>query len=173
MARNWNGPNEWREVVQIGAIRVDGSDEFRELAAFERLVRPKRNPVLSNYFTKLTGITQDRLDCNGVDFVCALDAFEDFVGAAPALSNGGDEEILFENCDLLNMPRKMRGTTFVNVRPALAISIGRPESLVNSGMLVRLFDGAPASLVEHDALSDARAIAFALRNIVQFQHVRR
>ena len=51
MQRNWSGENEYKEIVQIAAIKVtDGkiSDKLNIL------VKPNINPNLSDYFQKLT-----------------------------------------------------------------------------------------------------------------------
>ncbi len=47
------------EVIEIGAVLLDGSDPPLTL---QRYVRPRRHPVLSAFCTELTGITQDRVD---------------------------------------------------------------------------------------------------------------
>ena len=60
LARSWTGPGECREVIQVGAVRVDAL-RFERLAAFDRLVRPVRNPVLSDYITRLSGLTNERM----------------------------------------------------------------------------------------------------------------
>jgi hypothetical protein len=43
MARQWMTPGEYREVVQIGAVKLD-ADTFAEVDAFDVLVRPRINP---------------------------------------------------------------------------------------------------------------------------------
>ena len=65
--RHWSGPGEEMEIVQIGAVKLADTSGLEELDAFEILVRPRINPKLDGYFTDLTGITQDRLDREGVD----------------------------------------------------------------------------------------------------------
>ena len=57
LERGWSRPHEHREVVQIGAVRLDAGNGFAEVDALDVLVRPQRNPVLSEYFVALTGIT--------------------------------------------------------------------------------------------------------------------
>jgi hypothetical protein len=49
----WKGANQHREIVQIGAVRLDA--QYRELASMALLVKPKINPVLSGLFCTLTG----------------------------------------------------------------------------------------------------------------------
>ena len=57
----WSAPGQFREIVQIGAVRVDAGDGFVEMAHFSMLVRPTINPELSDYFVTLTGITNDAM----------------------------------------------------------------------------------------------------------------
>ena len=73
-ARNWSGPGEEREIVEIGAVKLDGRNSLREISAFDMLVRPRLNPLLSDYFTGLTGDTHypNRLihECIDVFWIC-------------------------------------------------------------------------------------------------------
>jgi len=46
-ARGWDGPGEEKELVQIGAIRVQN---FKEVDALLLYVQPRINPDLSDYF---------------------------------------------------------------------------------------------------------------------------
>ena len=77
--RGWTGPGEHRELVQIGAVALAATAEFKEIATFERVIQPTINPRLSPYFMELTGISQERVDCDGIPFPAALEAFADFV----------------------------------------------------------------------------------------------
>ena len=38
--RNWSGPKEEREIIEIGAVKIDGANGFAETVRFENLVRP-------------------------------------------------------------------------------------------------------------------------------------
>ena len=60
-ARDWSGPGEHRELVQLGAVLVE-TDRFAEKAAFSMLAKPRINPVLSKYFINLTQITQEQVN---------------------------------------------------------------------------------------------------------------
>ena len=79
MARHWLMPGEFKEVVQIGAVKLD-ADSFAVLGEFEILVRPRINPLLSPYFEKLTGITSARIARQGTDFALAYARFVEFAG---------------------------------------------------------------------------------------------
>lgn len=164
-ARRWSGPGEHRELVQVGAVRVHPRDGFAESAAFSLLVTPRINPRLSGYFTELTGITQAALDADGVAFATAMERFAAFLeGAALALANGIDHDVLVENGRLHGVPLPFPDHLFVNVAPLLRAAAGGVA--VSSGTLHRHFPGVPA-LPAHDALSDARMVASALKRVVE------
>src|SRR3984885_13643634 len=74
MARHWLSPGEFKEVVQIGALKLD-ADSFAPLAEFDCLVRPRVNFPLDPYFEKLTGITSEKVARQGRDFTAALTSF--------------------------------------------------------------------------------------------------
>src|ERR1700755_2685449 len=67
MARHWLEPGQFKEVVQIGAVKLDGRD-LSILGEFDCLVRPRINPLLSPYLENLTGITNADIAARGVDF---------------------------------------------------------------------------------------------------------
>ncbi len=58
LERNWSGPGEVREIIQLGAVEVTRT--VRTWVVGRRLdvhVRPKINPNLSLFIQKLTGIS--------------------------------------------------------------------------------------------------------------------
>src|ERR1700744_3165101 len=101
MARHWLRPGEFKEVVQIGAVRLDGTT-FEILDEFEVLVRPRINGTLSPYFEKLTGITNAMM-ADAVDFAQAYRRFAQFAGAGPICAFGHDELVLEENIRLYGL----------------------------------------------------------------------
>jgi inhibitor of KinA sporulation pathway (predicted exonuclease) len=161
--RMWSDPHEWREIVQLGAILVDAEKGFAERASFEAMVKPERNPVLSEYFTALTGITQTRLEAAAEPFEAMLRRLEAFLKPAVlVLFNGNDGEILRENCAMRGLVAPWIEGRGFNLRPLLARTSGRPpEELTSSGLPALAgveFDGRA-----HSGLADCRAIAAALR----------
>ena len=160
--RGWSGPGEHREIVQIGAVRLDAADGLRETGALERLVRPARNPVLSDYFVALTGIAQAAVDRDGVPFTEGLIDFLDFCNGAAALCcNGWDHRVIEENCNLAGIPYPLDEARVRNVQPILKRAIDAPSWITSSDLprLLGLETDGPA----HQGLADARAIAAALR----------
>lgn len=165
-ARGWSGPDEYREIVQIGAVRVDGGNAFAEMDRFTAYVRPVKNPVLSDYFVSLTGITQADVDRHGVSFPEALAAFSEFVGddGAAVVSNGADHTALDENCALHDIACPIDAARFLDIRPRFARLLGLATPEVISAKLPSLFR-LPSRRREHDALADSLAIVQALRHL--------
>ena len=73
--RNWSGPREEREIIEIGAVKLDGANGLTDIVRFENLVRPTLNPIVSSYFTDLTGITQTLIDNEAMPFRDAITLF--------------------------------------------------------------------------------------------------
>jgi inhibitor of KinA sporulation pathway (predicted exonuclease) len=165
MARAWSEPWEYREIIHIGAVRLDTANGFRETGSFEVLVRPVLNRSLSDYVSRLTGITDARLAESGWSFAEALGRFVDFIGnLRPLLVNGLDGVVLRENCRLNALDDPLgRGRVF-NLRPALARTMGCDERVLVSSDLPGLL-GLPPPARRHSGLADARAIATALREL--------
>ena len=105
----WHGKQK-REIVQISAIRV--SNDLRVLDTFNVLCKPTINPVLSDYFINLTGITNSQIQRKGISFDKAYKKFKKFVGKSHCVSHGYggkwddkcDGEIILENLLLYKMP---------------------------------------------------------------------
>ncbi len=162
--RGFKEPGRYREVIQIGAVKIDIGDGFREMGACAILVRPTVNPILSDYIQDLTGITQAMVDEDGATFTDGLSDFLDFIGddARAVMAYGTDVEVLFENCRLNDLPLPALPPS-VNVREEL-VALGLVDHEVFSSDLPEHF-GLAADFPKHDALGDARAIALALRHL--------
>lgn len=153
----WSRDGEHREIVQIGAVRV--SDDFHETDFADILVRPRLNPVLSDYFVRLTGLTQARIDAEGTDIGEALARLAAFAGPdATLISNGRDPDVIADNCRLFGLADPFAGR-YLDVRPLLTVAVGGHEP--NSCDLPKML-GLPAHGHGHDGIADARAIAGAL-----------
>lgn len=162
--RNWSGPNDEREIVEIGAVKLDGPNGLVETTAFEMLIRPTINPIVSGYFTDLTGITQTFIDNEALPFREAIVLFEGFIGYdnAPILSFSQDEGVLRHNCTLNNLPCPFADDQFHNIAPAIAEAAGREAGSFSTSHLPEIF-GFPPPANAHRALGDARCIAETLR----------
>lgn len=163
--RHWSAPGEEMEIVQIGAVRLSDSDGLPETGAFEILVRPRINPRLDPYFVNLTGITQAQLDREGMDLRVALDRFRHFSGDGTEVMGFGDElSIVASNCQLYGMRNPFEGTVCGNVRPLVLTGFKEiSEDLDSSDLPIALGFRKPG--IAHQALSDSRCVAEALRRL--------
>lgn len=164
--RGWTKPDEFREIVQIGAIRVDAATLTVD-GEFEALVRPIRNPQLSGFFQDLTGITQQALTGRGIGFADALDDFLKFCDGAYTLSYGNDMIILGENLILQSPPDRAPARPlppFVNIRPHInrVLPVTAP---LPAGSLATALGGHDPAESSHNALADCYSILEALRHL--------
>lgn len=163
MVRAWSHSWEHREVVQIAALRFDPQRKV-STASLDVLVMPRQNPSLSTYFQELTGITQPRLDANGLPFAEGYQRWSAFVGDATAYSWGPDWEVLHETAALNDqqldaMPRVVDLT---KVFAEAQIDVKG----ISSGRLANHF-GSDRVFREHCALQDCESLAEALRILLR------
>jgi len=161
MAERWLAPGQFREVVQIGAVKLDAAT-LEERAAFEVLVKPRLNPVLSEYFERLTGIANAEVARRGVDFLEAYQRFLAFADGAPTCAFGRDDLIFAENFELYGLRSPPRAPPYANIAPWLRANGLRPRHAGD----VAEEAGAPLSGQKHDALFDARSVAQGVRILV-------
>lgn len=153
--RKWGGPGEHQEIVQIGAIKVDG-ETLTETESIVIFIKPKLNPKLSEYFIALTGITQEILDREGTDLSSALNQFKKWCGGLPVYSYGGDETVIKGNCVLAGRPYPLLDAQFHDIRDVFK-SHGVATEGYMSGALTEVF-GKKSSRRGHDGLNDSRTI---------------
>ncbi|HEY2010328.1 MAG TPA: 3'-5' exonuclease [Rhizomicrobium sp.] len=156
MARSWLTPGEFREVVQIGAVRLD-ADSFAVQAEFEVLVRPRFNPVLSAYFENLTGISNEQVQSGGIDFREAYDRFLAFAGDCPIAAFGRDEKVLDDNLRLYGIRDAKALPLFYDLRGWFAVQGVDPRGRHSCEIGPAL--GVPFVGRTHNALDDARSLA--------------
>jgi inhibitor of KinA sporulation pathway (predicted exonuclease) len=163
LARRWSGEGEYRELVQIGAVKLDWSDGLPEVASFERFSLPEFNPVLSDYFTGLTGITNADLAREGRPFAEVIADFAAFANDSPIIAaNGDDARCLIENCGWRGVDMPIAEDRTLNLRPLFMAHLDLPRAATVSSDLPGLF-GLTMEGTAHTGLADARAIAMALR----------
>jgi inhibitor of KinA sporulation pathway (predicted exonuclease) len=163
MARAWSLPHEHREIVQIGAVRLD-AESLEELATLDLLVVPRINPNLSDYFVDLTGITHEAVAAHGRDFALAYQEFLGFVGDAPAGCFGRDDRVLMENLALYGLNDLPRPPRAIDLK-AWIVAQGVDLTGIHSGMIAEQL-GLTFSGRIHNALDDARSLASAVRHFV-------
>lgn len=166
LERNWNGPGEFREVVQIGAVLVE-AENLAEADTFDVLVQPKKNPILSDYFMELTGITQEMVGREGIEFEEAMGQFASWCDRYPLYSwskdNPGDPNVLGENCKFAGIAFPFEKSRFSSMQEFFK-KYGVPAERYASGTIVRAFGKEPVRH-QHNALNDARTTLDGLREL--------
>src|SRR3989344_300182 len=163
--RNWSGPNEYREIIQIGAIRV--SSDLVEQNSFLAYVRPVKNPKLSDFIIGLTGISQDDIEQKGIAYPDAFQEFTRFVGDIHAYCWGKDIEVIKENNMLTGVSATLSPDQYENLRPMMAADFSEIDVDVakySSGTLISAF-GADSGRRAHDAVNDMRNLLDAIREL--------
>jgi inhibitor of KinA sporulation pathway (predicted exonuclease) len=160
MAERWLRPGQFREVTQIGAVRLD-TTTLEERAIFEALVKPRFNPVLSAYFERLTGISNARMQAHGIDFADAYAAFVGFARGARTFAFGRDDLIFTENFRLYGI-KSPPAPACTNIAPWLRAQGLNPRHAGD----VAEDAGAAISGHKHDAVFDARSVALGVRTLV-------
>jgi inhibitor of KinA sporulation pathway (predicted exonuclease) len=163
MANRWLAPGEFRELVQIGAVKID-AQSLATISEFAILIRPRFNPVLSDYFVTLTGITNEAVKERGVDFREAYDRYVAFAGDDTMAAFGRDDLVLIDNLNLYG----------ITDAPPLPVHRNIAEWLRDNGIHtggLHACDVAEACGAEfkgrkHDALDDARSLVAGVRALV-------
>jgi len=156
--RGWGKEWEHKEIVQIGAIIVE---DLEEKESFLEYIKPVKNPVLSEYFIDLTGITQEDVDTQGRSFPDVLEEFLKWTRGLPLYSFGDDMIEIRENCELLDMPCLFDTEKSLDAR-LIFREAGIDDSKYYSGTIPEAFGLTPPPNA-HDALNDARSILVALQ----------
>jgi inhibitor of KinA sporulation pathway (predicted exonuclease) len=163
MATHWLRPGEFKEVVQVGAVKLDAGT-FAVLDELDILVRPRINPELSPYFENLTGITNDQVRARGVDFAAAHARFAEFAKDGPICAFGHDEGILDENIRLYGLSGMAALPEFFDLRTWFAGQSIDPRGMLSCEIGPAL--GVPFEGRLHNALDDARSLAAAMRALL-------
>ena len=159
-ARRWSGPGERREIVQIAALKFDAAGN--ETDRFERYVKPVFNPVLSDFFVELTGITQKKVDDEGRDFVSVMREFHEFARGLDNWCYGRDDAIIRENAGWFGEDFVM--PIFLDARTLVAFA-GHDPADWSSGSVHQLVGKPRPGEREHDALDDCRSLALFLEGV--------
>lgn len=165
--RDWSGENEYREIVQIGAIKV-ARGTWAVLEELNILIKPEPNPQLSDFFQMLTTISQQDIDQDGLSFDQAFDRFTAFCEDALLFSFGNDMVVFGENIGLHGCKHNVfndRGLGFVNIAPYI-YRIDPTTRGCNSGRLWQHFRlPRPDGAGEHNGLFDCYSILAAMKHL--------
>ncbi|MBT8519988.1 exonuclease domain-containing protein [Polynucleobacter paneuropaeus] len=161
----WSGKGQYREIVNIGAIKVQNlSSTLRVVDQFDVLVKPKINPVLSEYFINLTGITNDMVAA-GLSYENAMQKFLQFSSSIEYFyANGNDYSVIIEN--LMLNDSQIKCPEIRSIRNLLSKSLGLNTQDTISSELYKFTDMKDTiSLRSHSGLDDCISILIAIAHI--------
>jgi inhibitor of KinA sporulation pathway (predicted exonuclease) len=150
-------PRSQREVIEIGAVLVDGAD-LSVMQEFQVFVRPVRHPTLTAYCLELTTITQAQVD-DAPGFADAMAHFVEALvdGRETRFCSWGqyDRKQLQQDCDYhgVNYPLGTHLDLSARFRQAQGINrrVGLKDALAMAGL--------PQVGVQHRGIDDARSLA--------------
>jgi inhibitor of KinA sporulation pathway (predicted exonuclease) len=163
VASRWSRPGEHTEVVQIGAVKLD-AERLAIVDEFDMLVRPRVNPVLSDYLVALTGIGNAMLETRGVDFITAFRGFLDFVGSSKTWAFGRDDLIFAANLKLYGWS-SLAAPPYENALPWFAahgVDLKGKHACDVPEAVGLTFEGH-----KHDALADAKGVAAGMAHLIR------
>lgn len=163
MAHNWLRPGEFREIVQIGAVKLH-PETMEVLSTFDVFVRPRINSRISPYLENLTGITNDELKTKGRDFADAYDAYLAFCGNAVASAFGRDDYVFEENLRLYGLKASRPEPEFRDSRPWFRANGFDTRGMHSCDIGPRL--GVPFDGQKHNALADSLSVAAGMKVLV-------
>ncbi|WP_057462427.1 3'-5' exonuclease [Pseudovibrio sp. POLY-S9] len=173
--RFWCAPFDPDPVIaQIGAVKLslDGSFEFVET------FRVHINPVdrygdrykLDPFFSKLTGITQETIDSEGVSLQEGNDQLHAFADGATLWSWGKDElNMMAISCYVAGIQPSIPAHQFDNACK-LMLAAGMPYDDIKrtrSNDLAGYFELEHPPLRGHDALDDALSVAYVIQHLLR------
>lgn len=148
--QRWNGLFDYPPLlIQIAAVKLRLTCGLTVTDEFEALISPidefARNVPLNRYFTDLTGITQAKIDREGVDLSVAMKTFSRFTKNCYCYSYGNDLlDTIVPSCFIQHVPCPFQPTRFRDLRTAL-LRTGMSEK--------ELYSNSSGSLAEHLGLS--------------------
>ena len=143
------------EIIEIGAVKLNSCGETLE--EFNCFVKPTINPILSDFCTELTSITQEDVD-NGLRRKDALSMFQEFCGDnCMILSWGGyDRNQLKKEFERFHLPTQILNN-HINLKVEFSKVIGATKQY---GMARALnITKIPLDGTHHRGIDDAKNIS--------------
>lgn len=173
-SRFWCGPYDPDPVVvQIGVVKLGLEDAFPIMDTMRTYVVPTGRTgnriSLDPFFTRLTGITEDSIDRNGVPLSQALENTKAFSDGARLWSWGKDEfNMMAISCYVEGFAPPIPATQFGNACDLL-LKAGMPYEDLNtthSNTLAAYYKIDHPDLRGHDALDDALSVAYVVQHLL-------
>ncbi|MFK0333895.1 3'-5' exonuclease [Rhizobium sp. NPDC090275] len=161
-------------IAQIGAAKLGLEDDFPIVDTFKAYVRPidrfGNRYALDPFFTKLTGITEENIEGEGVALQDALAQIDSFSGGARFWSWGKDElNMVAISCYVAGIQAPIPAHRFDNA-VKLLLAAGMPvEDLAKtpSNKLAGYYNVQHPPLQGHDALDDALSVSYTLQHLMR------
>ncbi|WP_421403209.1 3'-5' exonuclease [Agrobacterium fabrum] len=161
-------------IAQIGAVKLGLEGGFPLLETYKVLVSPVdrhgRRYAIDPFFTRLTGITQEIIEAEGVPLQDALSSFDSFSEGAQCWSWGKDElNMMAISTYVACIQPPMPAGRFDNA-VRLLLAAGMPvEDLAktSSNSLADYYGVEHPPLQGHDALDDALSVSYALQHLLR------
>ncbi len=172
--RFWCGPFDPDPVIaQIGAVKISLNGDFEILETLRTYITPVNRHgtqyELDPFFTKLTGITPETIDAEGVSLQEANNQLRDFAGDAKLWSWGKDElNMMAISCYIAGIQPCLPAQRFDNAC-RLLLAAGMPyEDLLQarSNTLVDYYKIEHPPMRGHDALDDALSLTYVLQHLL-------
>jgi inhibitor of KinA sporulation pathway (predicted exonuclease) len=155
--------NQYKEIIQIGAIKVD-FETLEVVDAFDRFAKPKLNPELSDYIKNLTGINQEEVtDAAATEEV--LKEFFDWTEGCVCYSYGHDYDVIEENLVINNMSLPFHSRRMLDIRAFFSLH-GVPTWEYNSGKLHQYLD-IDMENYEHNSFFDVKSVYESLKKLLK------
>lgn len=165
---DWDAPGQFREVIQVGALRFDVDMSVADMPTFESFAKPVCNPVLSNYCKGLTGITQANVD-RADSAQQVFRSLQDFIGGrSNVYSYGNDIRAFSETSGLQGFSNPLQPVRWGSIRDTLRVALARELGYTPdwkdypSGKMHLLLD-IQLDGEAHNALHDVRSLAAVLQ----------
>ncbi|MBB3456621.1 DNA polymerase III epsilon subunit-like protein [Rhizobium sp. BK313] len=161
-------------IAQIGAVKLGLEGDYPLLDTFKAYVQPidrfGDRYALDPFFTKLTGITEENIQAEGVALQDALAGVDRFSDGARFWSWGKDElNMVAISCYVAGIAPSIPAYRFDNA-VKLLIAAGMPiEDLARtpSNKLADYYGVEHPPLQGHDALDDALSVSYTLQYLLR------
>ena len=150
-----------KEIIQIGAIKFDKN--YKIIDRLNLYVKPKFNPILSDYIKNLTRITQEKLEKKGITFIKSYKIFKKFCKEAKIFSNGFDDLIMKTNLHYNNLRDKK--LKIKNIKKILNKKYKIPKEFLPSPIIHTFFGYKLKKNKMHNAIYDCRNVLKTFKKI--------
>lgn len=168
------GIGHHREVFQYAALLLTRNQPWQEAPTLNVLAKTVLNP-LSDYAQELTGITQERLEREGVSTAEALARLAAFAGSHMLYSNGNDINPVAETCGLQKVVMPLNPLRARTLRQALYTALKQEVGEFDiadypSGNVYKLLNLSLQQGHTHEGGHDVRSLAATIQELERRGH---